>query len=335
MKFMRIGLLFAGQGAQYPGMGRSLYEKSPAAKKVFDDAGEQIKEWCFNGTKEMLKRTRIMQPCIYTVTMAAYHAFWESVSEFGGAFRKNAELTGAAGFSLGEYAALTAAEAICDIGSGLEIVIKRGELMLAAGADENGNPKGGMAAAFGKRREILDCVESARGGGILECANFNSQVQTVVAGDNDALGRFRKAAAENRVKVIPLTVGTAFHSPMMAPVAEPLRRLLIEKGLQRPAFKIYCNLTGDDLLGIRRIADDDVPEYIADVYAEQVKSPVYWQETVENMVRDGVSTLIELGPGTTLCKIAKKVSHDIDTLNIEDWGSLERTISWLRERMRD
>ena len=328
---MRLGLLFAGQGAQYPGMGKSLYEKSSAARKVFDDAGGQIKDWCFNGTKEMMRQTRITQPCIYIVTMAAYQSFLEEISKFGEHFWDSIELTGVAGFSIGEYAALTAAGIIEDIEKGLEIVTKRGELMFMAGVDESGNPKGGMIAAFGKRREILKCVEIARMDGILEGVNFNSQVQTVVAGDNSALKRFKKAAVENKIKVIPLTVGTAFHSPMMAPASEPLRRILMESELRTPVSKVYCNLTGGDLFCGKHFEEDEITEYLADVMAKQIKSPVLWQETIENMAGDGIDALIEIGPGRTLCGIVKKISHDIVTFNIEDEESLEKTMLALEE----
>jgi len=328
---MKIGLLFAGQGAQYPGMGRDLYEKSEAARKVFDEAGEQIKDWCFNGTKEMLRQTRITQPCIYTVAMAAYQALLESVSGWGGFFWEKAELAGLAGFSLGEYAALTAGGVIGDIGKGLEIVSARGELMLKAGSDEEGNSKGGMVAAFGSRHEIQRCVEEARGDGILEGVNFNSQVQTAVAGDLIALERFKKTAAANKIKTIPLTVSTAFHCPMMAPAVEPMRRILLEAGLKAPTLKVYCNLTGDDILGGQRLPEGDAGRYLADVMARQIKSPVYWQETIENMAKDGIGVLIELGPGTTLCGMVKKISHDIVALNVEDGESLAKTVRAMAE----
>jgi len=328
---MKIGLLFAGQGAQYPGMGKSLYEKSAAAKKVFDEAGDQIKDRCFNGTKETLRQTKTTQPCIYTVTMAAYCSFLEETAKFDKRFWGKIEPAGVAGFSLGEYSALTAAGVIDDIGKGLDIVTKRGELMFAAGSDENGNPKGGMAAAFGNRRAILKCVEAAREDGILEGVNFNSQVQTVVAGDNGALERFRKIAAEGRIKVIPLTVGTAFHSPMMAPAAEPLRQILLKSDLKASVTKVYCNLTGRDMFEGNSHAGEDITGYVADIMAKQVKSPVYWQETIEHMAGDGINTFIEIGPGTTLSGIVKKISHDNATLNIDDGESLEKTMRALSE----
>jgi [acyl-carrier-protein] S-malonyltransferase len=330
---VKLGILFAGQGAQYQGMGKSLYESSAAAKNVFDEAGEQIKNWCFSGTKEELKQTQVTQPCVYTATMAAYEAFIEAMSKFDKGFWDPVEVSGVAGFSLGEYSALTAAGVIEEIGQGLEIVKKRGELMLSAGTDGNGNPKGGMIAAFGERKQILDCVESARAGGVLEGVNFNHKAQTVVAGENDAVLRFKQLAAEYKLKTIPLSVSTAFHSPMMEPAAESLREILLRVDMKAPVCKIYCNLTGDDMFSGIRLADGEITKHVSDIMTRQAKSPVYWQETIENMTRDGINTFIEIGPGTTLCGFVRKTSHDAVALNIEDKESLESTVKTLAEKI--
>jgi len=328
---MKIGLLFAGQGAQYPGMGKSLYESSDAAGKVFDDAGEQIKEWCFEGTQETLMLTHVTQPSVYIVTMAAYQAFLEAISEFGESFWDSIELTGIAGFSLGEYSALTAAGVIDNVEKGLGIVKNRGELMLKAGSDAEGNQKGGMAAAFGDRQTILRCVDEARQGGILEGVNFNSKVQTVVAGGKEELERFKQVAAANKVKVFPLSVSTAFHSPMMEPAIEPLRQILLKSDLKVPISKIYCNVTGDDMFGGKHFAEEDITEHVSDMMAKQAGSPVYWQETIENMARDGIETFIEIGPGTILSGFVKKTLPQIKILNIEDEESLRKTMQTLFE----
>jgi len=307
---MKIGFLFAGQGAQYPGMGKSLYECSKAARKVFDDAGEEIKDRCFNGTKESLRQTQITQPCVYIVGMAAYSALIESI---------DIEPVGVAGFSLGEYSALTAAKVIENIDIGLKIVTRRGELMMKAGLGDDGAPIGGMTAALGKREEILKYVDSAREDGILSAVNFNSPSQTVVAGDKAALKRFGEKASGSKVKVIPLSVGTAFHTSMMRPAVEPLRQLLIEAELKKPALKIYCNLTGKEIEGS-----------IACVMAKQAESPVRWQETIENMAADGIEILIEIGPGKALSGMVRKTAPQITTMNVEDKESLEKTVETLR-----
>jgi len=312
-------------------MGKSLYDQSDAAKKVFDAAGDQIKQWCFEGTKEMLRETHITQPSVYTVTMAAYEAFLEAMEKADKDIWSHIQIVGVSGFSLGEYAALTAAGTIEELQKGIDIVIKRGNLMSFAGIDENGNPKGGMSAAFGERAEILDCVELARENGILEAVNFNSPVQTVVAGDFAALERFKEIAGQKKIKARPLSVSTAFHSPMMEPAAEALKDILRKSDLKSPGVKVYSNVTAKDMMENFEGSVGEESEFIADLMARQAMSPVYWQETIENMIADGAEVLIEIGPGTTLSGIVKKVNSEIQTLNIEDSESLEKTISALKE----
>jgi len=323
---MKIGLLFAGQGAQYPEMGKSLYENSDVAKKVFDTAGEQIKEWCFESTKEMLRLTHVTQPSVYVVTMAAYQALKEAIDECDKSFWDEVEIIGAAGFSLGEYSALTAVGIIDSMEKGLEIVKQRGKLMYEAGLDADGNQLGGMSAAFGRREEILRCVSEAREDGILEGVNFNSKVQTVVAGSKDALLRFKEIATSNKIKVIPLSVSTAFHSSMMKPAIEPLKQILLNSELKKPSLKVYSNVTGEDLFEGKDILDAEVTRHVAEAMAKQASSPVYWQETMENMAKDGAEIFIEIGPGTTLSGLAKKTVSDITTLNVEDYESLQKTV---------
>ena len=328
---MKVGLLFVGQGAQYRGMGKSLYENSEAARQVFDDAGERVKKWCFDSSEETLRLTQVTQPSIYTTSMAAHQAFLEEISKLENSLKSAIEIVGVAGFSLGEYSALTAAGVIANPKQGLDIVMKRGELMLNAGLDENGNQKGGMIVAFGNRQDILKCVDEARQDGILEGVNFNSKTQTVVAGDKDALERFKQIAVENKTKVVSLNVSTAFHSPMMRSATEPIRQILLTSELKVPTTKIYCNVTGDDMFDGKIISDANLTKHVADIMARQAKSPIYWQETIENMTRDGVEILIEMGPGTVLSGLARKISPKLTVLNIEDKESLEKTLKALVE----
>lgn len=316
---MKIGILFAGQGAQYSGMGSSLYENSEAARQVFESAGEQIKEWCFHGTKEMLRMTNITQPCIYTVTMAAYEALKEEIEKIQ---NRDIQIMGLAGFSLGEYAALTAAGSIDDYEKGIGIVTKRGQWMNEAGMDESGEPFGGMTAAFGNREEIKHAVDLCREDGILECVNFNSPVQTVIAGDKISLERFRRKCKDmGHIKAVPLTVSTAFHSPIMIPSVGKLKELLVNQNLHEPNMKIYSNVTG------KPVAEGTD---LAQLMADQAMSPVYWQETIENMIEEGVELFIEIGPGKTLSGLVKKINHEVNTLNVEDKESLEATVSILK-----
>ena len=324
---MKIGIVFAGQGAQYSGMGKDLYDSYPQAKEIFDLAGDQIKEWCFEGDAETLKQTHVTQPTIYTVSMAAYKALLAELEKNG--LSDKLEIDAVAGFSLGEYSALTAAGVIPKISEGVEIVAQRGTLMQEAGRDEDGNAKGTMAAALGKREKILDLVEQAREDGILEGVNFNSPKQTVVAGDKAAVARFAELAKENRIKAIPLSVSTAFHSPMMIPAAEKLKDVLRQAELKMPEITVYADVTSDDIM--KDYDGGDLKDYLVEIMAKQAMSPVYWEEIIRRFEADGVKAIIEVGPGTTLSGLTKKTCKKIAALNVENVETLQETIAQLKE----
>lgn len=324
---MKIGIVFAGQGAQYSGMGKDLYDSYPQAKEIFDLAGDQIKEWCFEGDAETLKQTHVTQPTIYTVSMAAYKALLAELEKNG--LSDKLEIDAVAGFSLGEYSALTAAGVIPKISEGVEIVAQRGTLMQEAGRDEDGNAKGTMAAALGKRQKILDLVEQAREDGILEGVNFNSPKQTVVAGDKAAVARFAELAKENRIKAIPLSVSTAFHSPMMIPAAEKLKDVLRQAELKMPEITVYADVTADDIM--KDYDGGDLKDYLVEIMAKQAMSPVYWEEIIRRFEADGVKAIIEVGPGTTLSGLTKKTCKEIAALNVENVETLQETIAQLKE----
>ena len=324
---MKIGIVFAGQGAQYSGMGKDLYDSYPQAKEIFDLAGDQIKEWCFEGDAETLKQTHVTQPTIYTVSMAAYKALLAELEKNG--LSDKLEIDAVAGFSLGEYSALTAAGVIPKISEGVEIVAQRGTLMQEAGRDEDGNAKGTMAAALGKREKILDLVEQAREDGILEGVNFNSPKQTVVAGDKAAVARFAELAKENRIKAIPLSVSTAFHSPMMIPAAEKLKDVLRQAELKMPEITVYADVTADNIM--KDYDGGDLKDYLVEIMAKQAMSPVYWEEIIRRFEADGVKAIIEVGPGTTLSGLTKKTCKEIAALNVENVETLQETIAQLKE----
>ena len=324
---MKIGIVFAGQGAQYSGMGKDLYDSYPQAKEIFDLAGDQIKEWCFEGDAETLKQTHVTQPTIYTVSMAAYKALLAELEKNG--LSDKLEIDAVAGFSLGEYSALTAAGVIPKISEGVEIVAQRGTLMQEAGRDEDGDAKGTMAASLGKREKILDLVEQAREDGILEGVNFNSPKQTVVAGDKAAVARFAELAKENRIKAIPLSVSTAFHSPMMIPAAEKLKDVLRQAELKMPEITVYADVTADDIM--KDYDGGDLKDYLVEIMAKQAMSPVYWEEIIRRFEADGVKAIIEVGPGTTLSGLTKKTCKEIAALNVENVETLQETIAQLKE----
>lgn len=326
---MRIGLLFAGQGAQYPGMGKSLYDSSPAAKEVFEIAGEEVRDHCFNGSKELLRQTYVTQPAIFTVTMAAYEAFMEGLVKIDNYIKGDIEIVAISGFSLGEYAALTASGSIDSFQKGLEIVTRRGNLMDKAGRSQEGEPLGGMVATFGKREDILLCVDEARQNGMLSAVNFNSPIQTVVAGDFEALERFMELGKEKRLKSKMLSVSTAFHSPLMESASKQLEELLKTMNLKVPKVKVYSNLTGRDLMEGFHKDSESVSDYLALLMGKQAHSPVYWQEIIEAMANEGIDYFIEIGPGVTLSGLTKKIIPEANTLNVENQESLEKTLDVL------
>jgi [acyl-carrier-protein] S-malonyltransferase len=324
MKDIKYAVVFAGQGAQKPGMGNSLYEISPAARNVFDQAGEGIKYDCFEADAERLKQTEVTQPAVYTMDMAAYAALREALGTDKGSFP---EPSAVAGFSLGEYAAYTAAGVIDSIETGLGLVKKRSLLMKDAGTNPDGSQRGTMAAGMGDPGAVLALVEKARENGVLEAVNFNSPQQTVVAGDMAAVERFAALAKEDRslgVKAIPLPVSGAFHSPLMKPAAEGLAGVLEDFSFSEPKCTLYLNATGgtfedfDCGCGACECPDKKVKT----ILVRQIQSPVQWLKTIEAMKDAGIEAIIEVGPGKTLSGLAKKIEPDLTVLNVEDAESL-------------
>jgi len=367
MSTYKYAVVFAGQGAQKPGMGKSLYEASPAARAVFDLAGDEIKYDCFEATEERLKQTEVTQPAVYTVDMAAYAALREALgmvdaendpdgasgvaepcgvaklcgvaepfgvagigSESASGF---AEPCGVAGFSLGEYAALTAAGVIRSLAEGLALVKIRSSLMKDAGTAADGTQRGAMAAGMGDRGSVLDLVEKARNEDVLEAVNYNSPLQTVVAGDMAAVERFIALAAEDRslgVRAKGLSVSGAFHSPLMKPAAEGLTKALDEYDFAAPALPVYLNVTGGTYEDYDKIAVGSVNAKIKAILVCQIQSPLYWQQTVEAMAEAGIEAIVEVGPGRTLTGLAKKIAPELVALHVEDEESLAETVRLMK-----
>jgi [acyl-carrier-protein] S-malonyltransferase len=267
------------------------------------------------------------------VGVAAHAALLEGLAREGLAEAAGGDLSiaGLAGFSLGEYAALTAAGCIADFETALALVEKRGAYMAEAGRDASGAQRGAMLAVFGGRRAILDAVDAVREGDVLEAVNFNAPAQTVAAGDLAAIGRLRKRVKEtDGLKAVPLNVSTAFHSPMMAPAAERLAEAVRDMDFSAPRVRVYANTTGRDLTEGKPAALSDAA-WIRERLALQLKSPVYWQESIENMAADGIELFIELGPGQTLTGLVKKIRPEARALNVADAEGLEAALSSIKE----
>ena len=300
---MKIAFLFAGQGAQYPGMGKDLYETSPAAKKIFDEAGEDIKRLCFFGSQEELNRTENTQPCVYTMTMAAYAALSE----------KGVTPSYMAGFSLGEYAALTAS-GVFSFADGLELVKQRGAWMTEAGSG-----KGGMAASVGDNEMTEAVVASLQKDFRIWCVNFNCPGQIVVAGEHAALEAFAAAAKEKGLRSIPLSVSGPFHSAFMEPVVPKLKGALEKIPLAPPKIPVISNVTA------RPLSFDT----LLDLVPRQAASPVKWQDTVLYLKEQGVDTVIEIGPGKTLSGLCRKIDKSLSIFRAENAETLETCIGEL------
>ena len=297
----KIAFIFSGQGAQYPGMGKSIYEGSEAAKAIFnlsETLRPGTKAQCFEGTKEDLSQTVNTQPCLYTVDLAIASA----VKEAG------IVPDAVAGFSLGEIAALTFAGVMSEE-DGFHLVMKRGQLMHDAGEK---NP-GAMAAVMRLTPEQVTELASEYD---VWPVNYNSPAQTVVAGPKKKMPEFLAAVKAQRGMAVPLAVSGAFHSPLMAEAAKGLEVILESMEYHEGWCPVYANTTAEPY--------PQNPEEAKQLTALQVKSPVQWQKTIETMVKDGFDTFIEVGAGKTLTGLIKKIAPAVTAINVESIEDLEK-----------
>jgi len=310
----KIGIVFPGQGAQYVGMGKEFAAQFESAKAIFDLAGESLdmdmSALCFDSSEEALQKTENTQPSILTVSYAIYTALKEVLGLEPDAF---------AGLSLGEYTALVAADAMT-FEDAVRIVRKRGQFM----QEEVPLGKGGMAALLGVEREdVLKVCEEASAFGICEPANFNCPKQVVVAGELEAVKKAIEISKNyGAKKAVLLPVSAPFHTSMLLGAGEKLRQEMQKYDFKVPLHPVYSNVTGD-----RLNADTDVRENLV----KQVFNSVLWEDCVAAMVRDGITTFIEVGPGNALTKFIRKIDKEVNVYNVEKPEDLEALRETLKE----
>lgn len=306
----KIGFLFSGQGAQYTGMGKELCEVSPAAAAVFkmaDAVRPKTSEQCFTGSKELLSRTINTQPCLFCVDLAAAAAVREA----------GIEAYAAAGFSLGEFAALAFAGAMEDEAA-FRLVCKRAEYMDKASVESNST----MAAVIKLTPEqVVEVCAKYEG---IYPVNFNSGQQVVVAGK---VGGFDELAAEVKSlkgRVLPLAVSGGFHSPYMQSAADLFGEELKNYHYTAPQIPVYANYTAKPYPVAN--PEQEVPELLH----KQIVNPVRWEDTIKNMTADGITTFVEVGCGKTLSNLVKKITKEAVCYQVDNAETLKATLEALQ-----
>lgn len=281
--------VFPGQGAQFPGMGKDLYEQYEWARKLFDEAdsilGFKITDIMFEGSEADLRRTDITQPAVFIHSIAVARSLGEE-------FKPDM----VAGHSLGEFSALVACGAL-SFADGLKLVAKRASAMQKACETVPGT----MAAIIGLADEKVEsvCAGLNAKGLVVVPANYNSPGQVVISGSKEGIDAAYPLMQEAGAKrALPLTVGGAFHSPLMTPAKDELEKAISETPFNRPICPIYQNVDAKPHTD---------PDEIRQNLVTQLNSPVRWTQSVLNMIADGATDFTECGPGTVLTNLIKRI----------------------------
>ncbi|MCY8189424.1 ACP S-malonyltransferase [Bacillus spizizenii] len=310
----KIAFLFPGQGSQFIGMGKDLYEQVPAAKRLFDEADEtletKLSSLIFEGDAKELTLTYNAQPALLTTSIAVLEKFKESgiTPDF------------TAGHSLGEYSALVASGAL-SFKDAVYTVRKRGEFMNeAVPAGE-----GAMAAILGMDAEALKKVTDkvTEEGHLVQLANLNCPGQIVISGTAKGVELASEQAKEDGAKrAIPLEVSGPFHSELMKPAAEKLKEVLDSCDIKDASVPVISNVSADVMTEKAEIKEKLI---------EQLYSPVRFEESINKLIAEGVTTFIEIGPGKVLSGLVKKVNRRLKTIAVSDPETIELAIQTLKE----
>jgi [acyl-carrier-protein] S-malonyltransferase len=303
----KTAALFTGQGAQAPGMGADLVAESPAARAVFESANEalgfDLAEICFRGNAEQLEATDVQQPAILTVSIAALRAFEERCGD-------GVAIEAAAGLSLGEYAALHAADALT-FETAVRLVHQRGKFMQAAAEATAGGMVSVMGLEPGAVEEICRELRSTEP---IQPANYNCPGQIVISGAASACEAARNLVEARGGRAIPLKVAGAFHSPLMASAADAMREVLAGVTFRAPRIPVVANVTGQYHPADRTIA----PQLV-----EQITSPIRWQSSMELLIADGYDRFYEFGPGRVLAGLMRKIDRRVKVHSVSGVSGLQ------------
>jgi [acyl-carrier-protein] S-malonyltransferase len=307
----KIAFIFPGQGSQFVGMGKDLYENYGSAKKVFDTAdevlGKSVTKLCFEGPEDVLKQTINTQPAIVTMSIAALEAFKSKL---------NITPHFTAGHSLGEYCAMFAS-GVMDLKTTFKAIQKRADLMSEV--------KGGMMAAVLNAPEgsVEFALKEASKEGYIDIANYNSPVQVVLTGDEKAIQKAGEILLEKGARrFVPLAVSGAFHSKYVENAGKEFEGFVKHIDINDASIPVITNVDAQETV---KSAD------FMEKMPKQMYSSVHWTQTIQKMVQNGVNTFIEIGPGKVLAGLNKKIAPEAKVYNIYDKESLENTVNSLKE----